>query len=205
MKINLVYPKIPESKQCLLGKCWAFEKIDGTNLHWVWEPNLGWSHFGTRRTRFTLDEKGIQEFQETHSELSEAPVLFLRACQGIVNSPHQVILFTEFYGENSFAGNHQAKDKKKLYLFDAMVNGQLLTVPAFLEAFFAYQPPEEYRDDFGIPAIVYTGKYTGQLAQDVGDGKYSINEGVVVKGMVDGQVFMTKIKTKDYLKRLQQR
>ena len=29
----LHYPKMPGSKNCPDGKCWAFEKYDGTNLH----------------------------------------------------------------------------------------------------------------------------------------------------------------------------
>ena len=38
----LVYPKIPDSKNCPHEQCVAFEKYDGTNLHWVWEVELGW-------------------------------------------------------------------------------------------------------------------------------------------------------------------
>lgn len=206
MKVSLVYPKIPENKNVFLGQCIAFEKLDGTNMHWVWTPGVGWSAFGTRRTRFDLTDEGIAEFKKEHSELSEAPHIFQRAFKGIINNPpHEVILFTEFLGDNSFAGAHKAEDKKRLVLFDAMVNGKMLLPKQFLDSFSTFNPPEEYEDEFDLPAVIYSGKYTGQFTEDVRNGKYKVNEGVVVKGLVKGELFMTKIKTKEYLKRLRQR
>jgi hypothetical protein len=56
-RIKLAYPKMPGSKNSPLEKCLAFEKYDGTNLHWVWEPEMGWYAFGTRRDRFDLDDQ----------------------------------------------------------------------------------------------------------------------------------------------------
>lgn len=41
MKVDLVYPKIPENSDKFHGKCYAFEKYDGTNLHWIWNPQEG--------------------------------------------------------------------------------------------------------------------------------------------------------------------
>ncbi|HJZ24217.1 MAG TPA: hypothetical protein VJ201_07205, partial [Candidatus Babeliales bacterium] len=55
---------------------------------------------------------------------------------------------------------------------------------------------------FNIAKVVYKGKYNGQFINDVYEGKYQINEGVVCKGIVNGQVYMTKIKTNAYLKKL---
>lgn len=71
-------------------------------------------------------------------------------------------------------------------------------------------PPTQFLEDFesvisDIARVVYSGKYSGQFAEDVRKGRFNVNEGVVVKGVVDGEVFMTKVKTKDYLKRLKQR
>lgn len=203
MKIPLVYPKIPDGTNCPLKQCAVYEKYDGTNLHWVWTPEFGWTDFGTRRNRFSLDSKGIAEFEVEHPSLREAPVIFLRAFSSIVNNPpHKIILFTEFLGENSFAGNHLYSDKKRLILFDAMVNGKMLEPKQFSDAFATYNPPEEFDDEFDVPRIIYTGKYTGQLVEDVRRGKYPVNEGVVIKGVVDGQVYMTKVKTNAYMNKL---
>ena len=45
----LHYPKMPDSRNCPDGRCLAFEKYDGTNLHWEWEREFGWHSFGARR------------------------------------------------------------------------------------------------------------------------------------------------------------
>lgn len=201
MKISLSYPKIPDGTNCPLKQCVAFEKVDGTNIHFTWKD--GAFKFGTRRDEFPLNDDGIKEFSLAHVGLEEAPLIFLRAFTGILNKPtHEVTLFTEFLGKNSFAGAHQPNDKKKLILFDAMVNGKLLDTKQFLDSFSTYNPPLEFEDEFDIPKIVYSGKYTGQFVEDVRAGKYPVNEGVICKGVVKGQVYMTKIKTNAYMEKL---
>jgi hypothetical protein len=204
MQVKLVYPKIPENSDKFHGKCIAFEKYDGTNLHWKWEPGEGWTHFGTRRTQFTLDGKGISGFQFNHIECREAPELFnaslrdkltIRFCQNSTYHLQNIIVFTEFFGPNSFAGSHEASDEHELVIIDVMVNGRLMAPELFIQTFA----------NFPIARVVYTGKYSGQFAEDVRNGKYNVNEGVVVKGVVDHEVFMTKVKTKEYLKRLEKR
>ena len=70
------------------------------------------------------------------------------------------------------------------------------------------QPPELFIklfEPFGIPKVVFQGKFTGQLFKDVRDDKYKVNEGVVVKGVVNGQVYMAKIKTEAYLQKLKEK
>lgn len=208
MKIDLIYPKIPENSDKFQGKCIAFEKYDGTNLHWIWNIDDGWHKFGTRRTQFSFDKGGESEFIEEHSELERAPELFndtLRdwlttfLCQTEPYKSSKVTVFTEFYGPNSFAGNHSPsdadKDWQQLTLIDVAIGNQIIAPDLFVNDF----------RQFPIAKIIYKGKYSGQFAQDVIDGKYNVNEGVVCKGLVDNRVFMTKIKTEDYLKRLRQR
>jgi hypothetical protein len=206
MKIDLIYPKIPENSDKFHGKCIAFEKYDGTNLHWTWNANDGW-RFGTRRTQFLLNKSGIGDFVKEHSELSNAPHLFndhLRDKLTIFcNTYHywnrEFTFFTEFYGPNSFAGGHSSEDAhdetQELIMIDVAIDKKILPPEEFINRFQGYT----------IARVVFTGKYSGQFAEDVSKGKYDVNEGVVVKGIVDGQVFMTKVKTKDYLKRLEKR
>ena len=204
MKIDLIYPKIPENSNKFHDKCIAFEKYDGTNLHWKWDPVDGWNFFGTRRTQFSFNRMGISEFSKEHSELASAPHIFNESlrdkltmyfCTNSAYHASRITVFTEFCGENSFAGNHDANDEHKLILIDVMINGNLMSPELFNQNFLK----------FGSAKIVYTGKYSGQFAEDVRKGKYPVSEGVVVKGVVDGEVFMTKVKTNDYLKKLSQR
>ena len=75
--IVLHYPKIPGSKDAPLGRCVAFEKYDGTNLHWDWDRDFGWHAFGTRRDEYNLTPVGVEQFARGHAHLGEAPTLFL--------------------------------------------------------------------------------------------------------------------------------
>lgn len=218
MKIPLVYPKIPDGRNCPLKNCIAFEKLDGTNMHFIYKkgPFIGYNEetgeeeiierhesigWGTRRDRFVSPK----EFIEAHPELKRLPEtdvdFFI-----ILNDYHlpsidkyknskEYILFMEYCGPESFAGKHKEADTyKKLYLIDVQIDGRML-------------PPEEFLADFVgfenyMPKVIYKGKYTGQFVEDVRNGKYPVKEGVVCKGVVDGQVYMTKIKTNAYLEKL---
>ncbi len=65
--------------------------------------------------------------------------------------------------------------------------------------------PKQFLEDFGhcpIARVIYQGRLTGNFIHDVREGHYNVNEGVVCKGMENGQLWMVKIKTLDYLQRL---
>lgn len=203
-RVPLAYPKIPDSKNCPLEKCIAFEKYDGTNLHWVWEAELGWYAFGTRRDRFDLDDMGIADFNAAHPGLEEAPVIFRRdfatSLEALfTNNPHyqcpEITVFTEFFGAKSFAGMHKKDDPKQLVIFDVRTDRGLV-------------PPEEFIRDFrdlNIARVVYRGKLTGQFIDNIREGKYGVAEGVVCKGGTNpNNLWMGKIKTYAYMNKLQQ-
>src|SRR3954454_10575923 len=108
----LHYPKIPGSRNCPSGRCVAFEKYDGTNLHWDWDRDYGWHAFGTRRDQFNLLPDGIEQFAPVHEHLREASGLFLATLAAGVEQvlrdndnygPFAAVkVFTEFLGPNSF-------------------------------------------------------------------------------------------------------
>ena len=200
MKIKLAYPKIPDALDCPLRQCIAFEKYDGTNIHWVLQPLYGWTDYGTRRDRFPLTNTGVRQFEEAHPELAglnklwdqDSKLEFFLMDNEKYNSAKEIIVFTEYLGPNSFAGQHQPKDQKQLVIFDVQVDGKII-------------PPEQLIEDFkqfNLARVVFQGKFSGQLFVDVRKGKYDVKEGVVVKGSLGDQVYMTKIKTEAYLERL---
>lgn len=120
----LHYPKIPGSRECPNGRCIAFEKYDGTNLHWDWDRDFGWHAFGTRRDQFNLAPDGIGQFAAAHAHLHEAPDHFFATIAEEIEKVFRdknfvsVKVFTEFLGSNSFAGLHKEGDPKRLVLFD---------------------------------------------------------------------------------------
>jgi hypothetical protein len=202
MKIKLAYPKIPDTLNCPLKQCVAFEKYDGTNIHLDFQEACGCMSFGTRRDSFKLDIQGEPAFVQAHPELAEVPELIETLCydDGLDNfilyyrdsNYKEIKVFAEFFGENSFAGSHHKDDKKQLVIFDVMVDGKII-------------PPEQMLEDFkkwNLAKVVFQGKFTGQLFVDVRKGKYPVKEGVVVKGVVGNEVYMAKIKTEAYMDKL---
>lgn len=201
MKVPLAYPKIPSSADYTLKRCIAFEKIDGTNFHFCWNANESWHSFGVRRDCYPFTTAGNQEFNQAHPGLGSAGYYFeqvwsapldafLRSKERYANA--QVICFFEFFGSGSFAGEHRPSDHKELILFDVQVNDTIL-------------PPKEFLSDFSkfpIAKKVYEGKFNGQFVEDVRNGKFDVNEGVVIKGFEKGVYQAAKIKTHAYMERL---
>jgi hypothetical protein len=202
----LQYPKIPGSRNTPSGRCIAFEKYDGTNLHWDWDRDFGWHAFGTRRDTFNLDARGVMQFTEKHAHLEECVDVFEKSWsqpldhvfrQSAAYSQTQSIqAFTEFLGPNSFAGLHKKTDPKELRLFDIRIEP------------FGIIGPKQLVADFGhlsIARVVYEGKLTGKFTEDVREGKYGVGEGVVCKGGSGGDdLWMVKVKTHAYMARLKQ-
>lgn len=196
MKINLAYPKIPDTFNCPLKQCIAFEKYDGTNIYWVFNSPYGFTDFGTRRDRFPLNNTGIKQFEQTHPELSSINKLLDYKLESYLtnNYPNskEIIIFTEYFGPNSFAGSHNPNDKKQLIIFDVQVDGKIIPPKEFIIEF----------KDFNIARVIFQGKYSGQLFVDIRNNKYNIKEGAVIKGMVDDQIYMAKVKTEEYMQKL---
>jgi hypothetical protein len=200
----LHYPKIPGSASAPAGRCVAFEKLDGTNLHWCWDRDFGWHAFGTRRDGFNLTAAGVAAFSAAHPGLDDVAAVFLATVANPLESvlrdhPNYakftaVKAFTEFCGLNSFAGAHVTGDPKRTVLFDAWAEGH------------GFIAPHQFVSDFGhlpTPRVVYTGKLTGAFLEAVREGKYGVAEGVVCKGGTGGEdVWMVKVKTYAYLERL---
>ena len=157
-RTKLVYPKIHGSSSAPFERCIAFDKYDGTNLHWVWECELGWYGFGTRRDRFDLDDVGIEEFNSAHPGLEDAASIFLEVlAEPLTAVLHEheyydsaeIIAFTEYVGSNSFAGRHRNSDAKQLVLFDIQISAGLLAPDLFINHFAALP----------IARVVYHGKH----------------------------------------------
>ena len=139
MKVPLVYPKMPDSKGCMLKRCYAYEKLDGTNIHWCWNKKDKFYAFGTRRDRFPLTSDGETAFKEAHPGLEDVVSSFMDCglhrslannldellsgsnkgkpyFSRITKIPYslsEIVVFTEFFGEKSFAGQHEKNDHKE--------------------------------------------------------------------------------------------
>lgn len=183
------YPEIPGSAKAPVGKpCIAFYKYDGSNLRWEWNPKRGWYKFGTR----------TQLFDATDLIYGEAIPLFMNGmgaeiaarCMAIERGVRSVIVWTEFFGPGSFAGQHVPGEPKELRLLDVNLYKR------------GIMRPREFVRNFGdLPyaaQVVYEGNLNKQFIEDVRKGIYPVWEGVIAKG----DSFMVKIKTDAYMKKL---
>src|SRR6185436_11759574 len=87
----------------------------------------------------------------------------------------------------------------ELRLFDVNINKRGLVGPRQFMKTFGHLP---------VPEVLCEGVLTRELIQDVRDGKYPVNEGVICKGGGEKSchdIWMVKIKTTAYLAKLKER
>ncbi len=188
------YPKIEYYNKGLFGShCHAFDKKDGSNLRFEWNRKRGWYKFGTRNNMIDRSYpefgSGIDIFINKYDDLE-------RVFMDKYKKVESFVVFGEYLGEGSFAGQHTSS-KKDVVMFD---------INQYKRGFI---PPEEFIDNFGhlgIPKIIFIGKYTDDLIDDVRSNRYNLSEGVVVKGVLKSkksdQIWSVKIKTKEWIKKV---
>lgn len=191
------YPKIEYYNKGLFGShCYSFDKIDGSNLRFEFNRKRGWYKFGTRNNMMDRSYlefgSGIDIFIEKYNED------LLRIFTDKYKKVESFVVFGEYVGEGSFAGQH-LPGKKDVILFD---------VNQYKRGFI---PPDEFIRNFGhldIPRIIYEGPYTTDLIEDVKSNIYNLNEGVVVKGTSKSKksgesIWSVKIKTVEWIKKVE--
>jgi hypothetical protein len=195
------YPRIQYFNQGLFGEdIYAFDKLDGSNIRAEWNPKRGWYKFGTRNTM--IDERDLQ--------FGEAITLFLNKYGDSLPKVFRTnksykriesfVVFAEYVGEQSFAGRHVTSDPKDIILFD---------VNQYKHGFVT---PKNFVEDFGhlhIPDVIYKGPYTMDFVQTIRDNQHNLKEGVIVKGVLKtknqkDEVWMVKVKTKEWLQKVKE-
>jgi len=195
------YPRIQYFNQGLFGEdIYAFDKLDGSNIRAEWNPKRGWYKFGTRNTM--IDERDLQ--------FGEAITLFLNKYGDSLPKVFRTnksykriesfVVFAEYVGEQSFAGRHVTSDSKDIILFD---------VNQYKHGFVT---PKNFVEDFGhlhIPDVIYKGPYTMDFVQTIRDNQHNLKEGVIVKGVLKtknqkDEVWMVKVKTKEWLQKVKE-
>lgn len=193
------YPSIDKVFTPNEEPCYAFYKYDGSNLRVEWSRKTKkWYKWGTRKRLFdeTDPEFGcaIKMFQDKYAEDIEK-VLFNK-----FNKFESAIVFMEFFGPHSFAGQHSGEiiknkdnNPKDLVMFDVNIHKKGLLGPL------------EFINSFGhlhIPEIIYHGPLTQEFVDNIRQGKYPVFEGVICKGGEGHSLWMKKIKTLKYLEEL---
>jgi hypothetical protein len=189
------YPSIPYYAEFVGRPCIGFKKYDGSNLRFEWSKKKGWHKFGTRRHLFDRKDPvygpAVDLFEKTLAE----PLVKSFTDQKDLRGTENAIVFAEFFGPNSFAGDHVPEDPKELILFDVNIHKKGLVSPRDFIKFFANMPSAE---------VLYNGELTEEFIQEVIEGTVPVQEGVVVKGGQGHQLWMAKIKTADWIRRVKE-
>ena len=124
------YPSITNIPADFLGRaCIAFEKLDGSNLRFLWNRRRGWCQFGTRHRVFTATDAdfgpAIPRFLESLAQPVEEAVLARHP------RVEEFIVFCEYLGPHSFAGLHDparlgVPDNQPMRLVPFDLNGVLV-------------------------------------------------------------------------------
>lgn len=191
------YPRIDYHNKGIFGnRVVGFFKYDGSNLRFEWNRKSRWFKYGSRNV--TIDRsndqfgKGIDIFLNKYGDDLE------RVFESKYKKVENFVVFGEFLGENSFAGQHLESDIKDIIIFDINQYKRGLINPF------------EFVENFGhlhIPEIVYEGRYTEELISDVNLNKLKygkLKEGIIAKGMYRNksgkeEPWQVKIKTNDWL------
>lgn len=193
------YDKIQYWNQGLFGEdCVCFDKIDGSNMRFEWGRKRGFYKYGTRSIMIDRSSEhlgsGIDIFLNKYSEDLN------RIFRDKYNKVDSFVVFGEFIGENSFAGQHVDSDVKDVILFDInQYKRGIIT-------------PYEFLENFGhlhIPSIVYEGEYDIDLINYIRENK-TLKEGVIAKGILKRknskeEAWMTKIKTDIWLGKVKEK
>jgi len=192
------YNKIDYYNKIEFGRyCIAFDKIDGSNVRFQWNSNRGFYKFGTRNNLIDQNDEifghSIDIFLNKYSDDIE------RVFRKKYRSVDTFVVFGEFFGENSFSGRH-TNEEKDVVIFD---------IHQYKRGIIS---PYEFVEDFGhlhIPDVIYKGPYTMDFVQTIRDNQYNLKEGVIVKGVLKtknqkDEVWMVKVKTKEWLQKVKE-
>jgi hypothetical protein len=189
------YPSIDGVSKAPRDQGIAFYKYDGSNLRFEWTKKRGWHKYGTRKRMFDESDpdfgEAIKIFKETFATDLEA--IFKKEYR----DSQEITVFCEFFGDNSFAGQHK-QEPHKLVLID-------------VEIFkYGFVSPRDFVNIFckalgdRAAKVIYEGNLNEQFIKDVREGKYPVWEGVVFKGGSKHKLWRTKIKTNAYLTKLKE-
>jgi len=173
---------------------YAFDKLDGSNIRAEWTRKTGFTKFGTRHRLLDENEplgEAISLFQNKYADDLER---VFRA-----QKFEKATAFFEFYGKNSFAGQHE-DEEHFVTMFDLHICKKGLLPPKeFLKAMNGLE----------TAPLLYQGKANQPFIESVKNStlEYMTLEGVVCKGDLDNRrrPIMFKIKSEAWLARLKEK
>ena len=149
-------------------EAYVFDKLDGSNLRFEWHRKRGWCKYGTRHRLFDESDPVFgMAITQFHNE-------FATGLSDIFKSERyeSAVAFCEFWGPNSFAGNHDSSDVKNLTLFDVSSHRTGLLGPREFLKLYGHM---------NIPKFLGKANWTRGFVERVYNGEV---DGVTFEGVV---------------------
>jgi hypothetical protein len=185
-----IYPSI--DTQIIDTNIYAFDKLDGSNIRAEWNRKNGFYKFGTRRRLMDENEPTLGEAVSLVCEQEDTLTDIFRK-----QRYEKVTAFFEFYGENSFAGQH-VEEKHVVSLLDAHIFKKGYLLPTEFVKLF--------EDKVLTPEVLYSGKANQPFVQQVRESSLEgmTFEGVVCRGteLIRNRHPRFKVKSKAWLAKL---
>lgn len=185
------YPTIGWQPQ-YLQSTYVFGKYDGSNIRAEWTRKGGFNKFGRRKA--LLDD--------SNPVLNEAPDLIMRDWAADLADVfkgmrlQKAIAFFEFWGPNSFAGNHEDEPHVCTLLDVAQHPKGIMEPKDFVKRF----------KGLDHAALLHQGKFNREMEEHVRSGTLPGMpfEGVIVKGgyISPGRPLMFKVKNRAWFAKL---
>jgi hypothetical protein len=185
------YPSVDKKIQHI--PVWMFDKLDGSNIRVEWTRKNGLSKFGSRNQLIDSTSflgESIELIKEHENTLDNVFRKKLRL--------NKATCFFEFFGENSFAGNHY-KEKHKVVLLDVFVYKKgIIQANEFIKLF---------GDRVPTPNFLHRGYVGSEIVEQIKQNNFDgmTFEGVICKGKMKknmGFPPMFKIKSNGWLDKL---
>ena len=198
------YHSIEKYTEDYFGKhVFGFDKIDGSNFCAEWNKKLskksqftyGFKKFGTRtetiKNASNPFTEGVNVFMDKYATTLDKIFCENKLFRGI----DTITVYGEFYGPNSFAGQHKRDEDHDVVIYDMFLYKKDFVKPA------------DFIDIFGhldIPKLHYKCIFDEVTLWSVqfNDIRMNLKEGIVFKGVEEGKVFMFKVKTDEWLAKI---
>jgi len=186
----IYYPSISKDLNPYI-KIYAQPKLDGNLIRAELNNKKGFYKFGSKNC---LIDANTKPFGKAISLVKEKDITMV--CEK--NNIKDIICFFEFYGPNSFAGQHIDSEQQTVTLFDVDPNKQGILEPLDFIRHFGH---------LDTPNVLYIGQITEEFIDQVKNSTLQgmSYEGVVCKGSTDKKTntpVMFKIKSRAWLNKL---
>jgi len=199
------YHSIEKNVQDYFGQhFFGFDKVDGSNFCAEWNKKLskksqftnGFGKFGTRTEIIKNASNPFTEAVNIFMDRYSGPLDKIFCENKLFRGVDTITVYGEFAGPRSFAGQHDWIND--IDDFDVTIFDMFMYKKDFVK-------PADFIDIFGhlkVQKLITQGLLNEQIANDIISNIYGLKEGLVLKGVSEGKVWMVKVKTQEWLNKV---